>query len=51
MMEYNHTPRPHFQSKNTKKHHKMQKDNKIYQFVIINIFIGMKQCIHVANLK
>ena len=39
-----------FQSKNTKKHPKMQK-NKIYQLVITNILIGMIQCIHVVNLK
>ena len=52
MMEYDYmyTPRQHF-SKNTKKHPKMQKNNKIYQLVITNIFIGMKQCIYVANFK
>ena len=38
-------------SKNTKKHPKMHKNNKIYQLVITNISNGMKQCIHVAILK
>ena len=51
MMEYNYTPRPRFLSRETKKHPKMQKNNKTYQLVITDILIGMKQCIYVTNLK
>ena len=52
MMEYIITLQGHiFLSKNTKIHPKMQKNNKICQLVITNILLGMKEYIHVANLK
>ena len=40
-----------FQGPKHKKHPKMQKNINIYQLVITNILIGMKQCIHVATLN
>ena len=40
-----------FLRKNTKKHPKMQKNNKIYQLVITNMSMGIIQCIHDVNLK